>query len=55
MTRAEKAQRIKSILAELFPSPEPALDHSDPFTLLIAVLLSAQTVMSLSLNRPSAR
>ena len=43
MSRAEKAQKILAILDELYPDPEIPLDHEDPFTLLIAVLLSAQT------------
>lgn len=43
MTRAEKAERIGAILAELYPDPPVPLDHGDPFTLLVAVLLSAQT------------
>ena len=43
MKRAEKAQRIQEILDELFPRPEVPLAHEDPFTLLVAVLLSAQT------------
>jgi endonuclease-3 len=43
MTRAEKARRIQSILDELHPDPPVPLDHRDPYTLLIAVLLSAQT------------
>lgn len=43
MTRAEKAQRIGAILDELYPEPPIPLEHRDPFTLLIAVLLSAQT------------
>lgn len=42
-TRAEKAQRIKSQLDLLFPEPAVPLDHRDPFTLLVAVVLSAQT------------
>lgn len=42
MTRAEKAQRILEILDDLYPEPPIPLDHSDPFTLLVAVLLSAQ-------------
>ncbi len=42
MTRAEKAERIQKILDELIPDAEVPLAHSDPFTLLIAVLLSAQ-------------
>ena len=43
MTRAEKAQKILAILDELYPAPPIPLRHQDPFTLLIAVLLSAQT------------
>ncbi len=43
MTRAEKAARISEILDELYPDPPVPLDHRDPFTLLVAVLLSAQT------------
>jgi endonuclease III len=42
MTRAEKAARIQNILAELYPQPPIPLAHRDPYTLLIAVLLSAQ-------------
>ncbi len=42
MTRAEKAERIAKILATLFPMPEVPLSHRDPYSLLIAVLLSAQ-------------
>lgn len=41
--RAQKAERIAQILAELYPSPGIPLDHRDAFTLLVAVLLSAQT------------
>ena len=37
-----KAERIAKILAELFPMPEVPLSHRDPYSLLIAVLLSAQ-------------
>ena len=40
---AEKAARIQSILDALYPVPPIPLDHSDPFTLLVAVVLSAQT------------
>lgn len=43
MRRVEKAKRIRGILAELFPNPSPALGHRDPFTLLVATVLSAQT------------
>jgi endonuclease-3 len=43
MKRAEKAERIGQILDELFPAPPIPLEHRDPFTLLVAVALSAQT------------
>ena len=43
MKRAEKADRIARLLAELYPETPIPLDHTSPFTLLVAVLLSAQT------------
>ncbi len=43
MTRTEKAERILEILDDLYPQPPIPLGHRDPFTLLVAVLLSAQT------------
>ena len=43
MRRAEKAERIGSILDELYPRPGIPLNHVDPFTLLVSVMLSAQT------------
>jgi len=43
MKRAEKAKRIGEILDRLFPAPDIPLGHRDPFTLLVAVVLSAQT------------
>lgn len=42
MKRAEKAERILKILQELYPRPPVPLLHKDPFTLLVAVVLSAQ-------------
>ena len=42
MTRAEKAAFISSKLAELYPRTTIPLDHEDPYTLLVAVVLSAQ-------------
>ncbi|MCB9887600.1 MAG: endonuclease III [Planctomycetes bacterium] len=42
MKRHDKAARIQAILDEHFPRPAVPLDHADPFTLLVAVLLSAQ-------------
>lgn len=41
--RQEKADRIGEILDELYPDPPVPLDHTDPYTLLVAVALSAQT------------
>ena len=42
MTRAERAAYVDRRLAELYPETPVPLDHKDAFTLLIAVLLSAQ-------------
>ena len=42
VTRAEKARRIQAILDELYSAPPIPLRHRDPFTLLVAVVLSAQ-------------
>ena len=42
MTRAEKAERIARILDRYVPDTPVPLEHQDPYTLLIAVLLSAQ-------------
>ncbi|WOJ96383.1 endonuclease III [Congregibacter brevis] len=42
MLKAERASYILQRLQELYPETPVPLDHSDPFTLLIAVLLSAQ-------------
>lgn len=42
MTKKQKAQEITAILEELFPETPVPLHHSDAYTLLIAVLLSAQ-------------
>ncbi len=43
MKRADKAERIGQILDDLYPNPPVPLDHKDPYTLLVAVMLSAQT------------
>ena len=43
MKRAEKAEKIRAILDDLYPDPPIPLDHRDAFTLLVAVVLSAQT------------
>ncbi len=41
--REEKVERIGEILDDLYPEPPIPLDHTDPYTLLVAVALSAQT------------
>lgn len=43
MTQKEKVQYIIKELDKLYPNPPIPLKHSDIFTLLISVLLSAQT------------
>lgn len=43
MTKRQKAERIGAQLDELFPQVDVPLQHTGPFTLLIAVVLSAQT------------
>jgi endonuclease-3 len=43
MKKAEKAERIRLQLASFYPQPPIPLEHVDPFTLLVAVMLSAQT------------
>ncbi|NLN24225.1 MAG: endonuclease III [Bacteroidetes bacterium] len=43
MTKKEKIQFIITTLDELYPEVPIPLDHKDPYTLLIAVLLSAQS------------
>ncbi len=42
MTKKEKAAFIVDTLNKLYPNPPIPLHHKDPYTLLIAVLLSAQ-------------
>lgn len=42
MTKKQKATHISQILEELYPETPVPLDHTSDFTLLIAVLLSAQ-------------
>ena len=43
MIRADKANKIGAQLDELYPETPIPLDHNDPYTLLVAVMLSAQT------------
>ncbi len=42
MNKAEKVVFVRDTLEELYPETPVPLDHKDPYTLLIAVLLSAQ-------------
>ena len=43
MKRSEKAAKILQMLEEYYPETPVPLDHENPFQLLIAVLMSAQT------------
>ena len=42
MTKSEKVEYVIQQLEKLYPETPVPLDHKDPYTLLIAVLLSAQ-------------
>ena len=42
MKRQEAADYVRRKLMKMYPDPAPPLDHKDPYTLTIAVLLSAQ-------------
>lgn len=42
MRKQDKANDIAAILEDLYPKTPIPLDHQDPYTLLVAVLLSAQ-------------
>ncbi|HQV51874.1 MAG: endonuclease III [Flavobacteriales bacterium] len=42
MTKQEKAAFVQETLERLYPEPAIPLDHRDPYTLLVSVLLSAQ-------------
>ena len=42
MLKAERARYILDRLQEIYPETPVPLDHTDPYTLLVAVLLSAQ-------------
>ncbi|MFH0820331.1 MAG: endonuclease III [Candidatus Peregrinibacteria bacterium] len=42
MTKREKAKKIMRILDRIYPKTPIPLKHKDPFTLLVAVLLSAR-------------
>ncbi|MGV8914330.1 MAG: endonuclease III [Kaistella sp.] len=43
MTKKQRAEIILTELEKIYPEVEIPLDHKDPFTLLVAVALSAQT------------
>ena len=43
MTKKQRAQIVMTELEKLYPQVPVPLNHSDPFTLLVAVALSAQT------------
>lgn len=43
MTKKKRAELVQKILNDLFPHPKIPLKHRDAYTLLIAVLLSAQS------------
>lgn len=43
MTKKQRAQMIQEELEKLYPEVPIPLDHKDPFTLMVAVALSAQT------------
>ena len=43
MNRINKAKKIGKILDKLYPETPVPLNHSDEYTLLVAVMLSAQT------------
>ena len=43
MKRTEKAKRISKILDDLYPKTPIPLEHSSAYTLIVAVMLSAQT------------
>jgi endonuclease-3 len=42
MTKQERADHVGKVLAKLYPETPVPLDHTDAFTLLVAVVLSAQ-------------
>lgn len=53
MTQKERATFVINTLKDLYPTIPIPLDHKDPYTLLIAVLLSAQcTDVRVNLTTP---
>lgn len=54
MTKLEKVQYVIDELEKLYPETPIPLDHKDPYTLLVAVLLSAQcTDVRVNLTTPT--
>ena len=43
MRKSERAEIVRMELKKLYPSPPIPLDHTNAYTLLIAVVLSAQS------------
>ena len=43
MRKSERAEIIQKELKKLYPSPPIPLDHTNAYTLLVAVVLSAQS------------
>ncbi|SFN68589.1 DNA-(apurinic or apyrimidinic site) lyase /endonuclease III [Chryseobacterium oleae] len=43
MTKKQRAQLVQDELEKLYPTTPVPLDHTDPYTLMVAVALSAQT------------
>ena len=43
MRKSERAEIIRKELKKLYPSPPIPLDHKNAYTLLVAVVLSAQS------------
>ena len=50
MTKQEKVHFVINTLNKLYPEIPIPLDHKDPYTLLVAVLLSAQCTDVFYLN-----
>ena len=42
MKKQDKVKKIHKILDDLYPNPSKPLNHKDPYTLLVSVLLSAR-------------
>jgi endonuclease-3 len=43
MTKKQRAELVQTELEKLYPEVPIPLDHTDPYTLMVAVALSAQT------------